>query len=242
VKEVESAHPAGTIGYPSSGAPRFLQFYDALERTVVPRGTKLVRAASCHVVENCNQLLTNTVGDWCWFQGDDHAWSPTLLMQLLDHRVDAVVPIIPRWGPPFLPVVYKEFDPARHHAVTYTWMELQLLRDRGERLVPIVAAGSGGLLVKRQAWEALREADGDPIFRNGALGQSALSEDLDFTYRLNRLGHTLYMDLGAFMGHCTTVVIEPRETTSGHLAVVANIHGSLTSLYATRQHPTAEVG
>jgi hypothetical protein len=224
--EVESPHPAGTIGYPSSGHPRYYGFFDSLERTRVPRGTHLVRAFGCNVAQNSNGLVGQLRGEWLWFQGDDHAWNPDLLERLLDADKDVVVPLVCRRAAPFMPVIYKEYDPAKGRTVTYSWNEIQALRSMGQTLVPVAAAGSAGMLVRRHVLEALQAADGECF-------SPSLAEDLAFTARANFLGFQVYADLGAFMGHITEATLLPWEAPDGRLVIGANIHGFRTLAYKT---------
>ncbi len=233
--ETAAPFPAGTVGYITAGTARYFQFFDSLEATQVPKGTVLRRALGCNPAKNSNMLVQQMLGDWLWLQGDDHRWQPDLLIRLLSHNVDAVVPLVARWGPPFHPVIYKEFDPKAGKTLVYTWNEIQVLRDAGQTLVPVAAAGSAGLLVRRHVLEALVAHHGDPIFRVGGTGPDEIAEDLCMTAAIAALGFDMLCDLTAFMGHTTSATVEPVVLPDGRLAITADIHGGRLLAYTTER-------
>lgn len=171
-----------------------------------------------------------------WIQGDDHTWPADTLIKLLDHDVDVVVPLVCRWAAPWLPVIYKKYDP-KGTVQIYSWSEIQLLRARGRTLVSVEAAGSAGMLVRRHVWEAMRTAYGDPVFRVGHSGPDELAEDLEFTWKANQLGFDVCADLSLFMGHLTPAAMTPYEMDDGSLAITAQIHGGRLMAYTI---PTPE--
>lgn len=236
---VPSKHPPGTVGYITSGTARFLPFFDSLETTDAPAGTVLRRADSCNPAKNCNLLLSEMKGEWIWFQGDDHAWSPDLLTRLLDHEADAIVPLTPRRKPPFLPVIYKQWSP-EGPAETYSWQEIDTLRAAGRTVIDVAAAGSGGLLIRRHVLDALREHYGEPVFRVGAIGKDELSEDTELTWKIAQLGFTMACDLDAFMDHMTVARVSPYAMKDGRLAITADIDGSRLMAFATAPRPVLE--
>lgn len=243
--EVNSKHPPGTVGYITGGVPRYFQFFDSLERTKVPTGTKLQRAFSCNPARNSNSLVEHMQGEWLWIQGDDHTWSDDLLLKLLDRDADVIVPLVPRWGPPFFPVIFKEFDP-KGNTTVYTWEEIELLSRRLE-VITVEAAGSAGMLVKKKVLDAMEK----PCFRVGLMGPDELSEDVEFTWKANQLGFNVVADLTCFMGHATSAIITPSRLKNGKLAIMADIHGGNLMAYTVEPfmnvhskaevHPTAKI-
>lgn len=228
---VSSKHPPGTVGYITGGTPRYFEFSDSIEETRAPHGSTLLRARSCNPVKNCNQLLSEMKGDWMWFQGDDHAWDPDLLLRLLDRDVDAIVPLVPRWAPPFATVIYKDWSP-NGKCETYSWQEIDWLLQSGKEVIDVAAAGSAGLLIRRHVLDALRREFGEPVFRVGAAGKDELSEDTELTWKIAQMGFTMACDLTAFMEHLTTVRIGPYRMKDGRIAVTGNVHGGRMLAFA----------
>lgn len=222
--EVASEHPPGLVGIISGSQPRFYEFFDSLDRTVVPVGTHNYRAFSCNPVNNCNSLMRNMPPDaeWLWLLGDDHDWDPNLLIQLLDHKVDLVVPIVARRVAPWAPVVFNAYRPAPDgvpHTDTrgYSWQALSDAAQYDNGLLTIAAAGSAGLLIRRHVWETIQEVHGDPIWRIGTTGPDSMAEDLDFTWKAHKLGFGCYVDTKAYMGHLVPISLMPRRTPDGLL-------------------------
>ena len=83
--------------------PRFYEFQLSLDAVGAPQGTKLHLERSCDITQNFNSGVKKMIGEWAWFLGDDHSFDSTLLMRLLNHHVDVVVPITPCKTPPWMP-------------------------------------------------------------------------------------------------------------------------------------------
>lgn len=213
---VKSRHKAGTIGYITAHRPRYFEFFDSLGNTEVPDGTKVTRAESASVIKNCNDLVANMTGDWLWFMGDDHTWSPDLLLTLLDADVEAIVPLTPRRNPPFRPVVYKHAEADE----PFTWQELCSRQDEGK--IQIGCAGQAGLLLRRSGIEKTARKYGMPLFHYA----DGWREDVKMTARVAECCG-LWAHLGAFMGHMvdSTLGIVPLE--DGTWQLVANVNAML---------------
>lgn len=231
MKFVDSRHPPGLVGFATAGVPRFYEFTDALEVTRVPHGSHLMRAHSCNVVNNCNRIFNEMPPEceWLWLLGDDHAWDPGLLMQLLDHDVDLVVPLTPRRMPPWLPVVYARYKPSPDGSPTtetrtYSWQELADAMPYNNGLLPIAASGDAGMLVRRHVWEAIEKAYGFPWYRVGTTGPDSVAGDLDFTWKAAQLGFDCNVDTRAYMEHLVTAGMGPRlDPVTGRLTITAHI-------------------
>ncbi len=241
MKYIESSHPPGIVGIITGGTPRFYAFTDALERTIVPMDTIQSRAQSCNPVSNCNHLLytMDPKFQWLWMLGDDHDWEPGLLMQLLDRQVDLIVPMLPRRAAKWLPVVYARYEPAldgkpHTRTRTYSWQELNEARLHGDELLPIAACGGAGMLIRRHVWEGVAEAHGMPWFRTGTTGPDSMAEDLDFTWKANKMGFGCYVDTTAFMDHLVPAAMHPRiNPETGNIQLCATIYGAVIGLYET---------
>ena len=91
----DTDQPAGTVIVAAATQPRFYEFTQSLEHLLAPEGSKQLIVRSCDITQNFNDGVKKMIGEWCWFMGDDHAFDETMLMRLLNHNVDVVVPITP---------------------------------------------------------------------------------------------------------------------------------------------------
>jgi len=193
---------SGTIGVLSSDLSRYADFSVALMHCQKPDGTKLIWTKGADVVGNMNRMFENMQGDWLWIMGDDHLFSSDLLMRLLEHDVDVVVPHCLKRQPPYDPVVYSGElgeDEAGHPIyVGHTDMP-----ESG--LVPVYACGSAGMLVRRHVFDAL-ETPGRAMFRS----HGGLNEDLTFCADLREAGFQIYCDPSALLGHIGLVSVWPQ--------------------------------
>jgi hypothetical protein len=166
-------------------------------------------------------MLANPKLEWIWFIGDDHTFDPLLLINLLKHDVDVVVPVVTKRVPPFIPLAYKElhFVPGVELAMTpFTWSELNHLQG----LVLLAGAGHGGMLVKRKVIEALGE---DHWFRVGEVEPDELSEDLSFCHRIRQAGFSIYLDTDSTLGHLNATSYIPTRLHDGRWTIEAENGG-----------------
>src|SRR5262245_35175940 len=90
---VPLADKPGTIGVMSGELLRFASFGVALSWMQKPAKATMVWKFGNDLVGNANALCREMVGDWLFIMGDDHTFFPDVLMRLLQHDVDIVVPI-----------------------------------------------------------------------------------------------------------------------------------------------------
>lgn len=184
----------GTIGVLSSDLSRYADFSVALLHQQTPPGAKLIWTKGADVVGNMNRMVAGMEGDWLWILGDDHVFAPGLLLSLLKRDVDVIVPLCLKRTPPYDPVVYAEQNEDGDYVAFVD------LPEHG--LVPIHAAGSAGMLVKRHVIEAI----GGPVFES----HGGLNEDLTFCAKVRAAGFQIWCDVDAFLGHIGLVSIWPK--------------------------------
>jgi hypothetical protein len=138
--------------------------------------------------------------DWLWIMGDDHAFSPTVLSKLLSHDVPIVVPVCLQRYPPYTPVTYTE------QIDEESYLPLYLPDTPNEGLIEIAVAGSAGMLVHREVFEAMES----PWFE-----WTPKSEDFLFVEKAKKLGFSIYCDLSARIGHVTTATLTPITNGEG---------------------------
>ena len=207
---------AVTIGVITGELARFQLFQTCLfgAMAAAPRGSRLVTAMGVDLAGNCNTLVRETLQhdtDWLWIMGDDHAFAPELLPTLVAHDVDVVVPHCLKRNPPWMPVVFAEQDAEG----TYVTAELP---EQG--LVPVHAAGSAGMLIRRKVLEAIA----DPWFEPDPLG-TGLNEDLYFCQKVRDAGFQIHCDAGALLGHISIHTVWPRwDEGRWHIGTVHDSH------------------
>lgn len=200
----DSGHPSGTIIVAAGIQPRYYEFSLSLDAVGAPEGTKLHIERSCDIAQNFNNGVKKMTGEWAWFLGDDHSFSPTVLMRLLQHQVDVVVPIAPCKGYPWAPCVMKGPE-WREDLTLYRWDELS-----GEGLLALPKGdfiGQAGMLVKK----AVLDKIGYPWFKAGQLDKGRLQEDLTFCRELQTLGYTVWVDQEVIFDHHVPIGITARK-------------------------------
>lgn len=210
----------GTIGVPCADLARHTAFTYSLSTLIQPEGTVLRMQRSANICENLNAIIRELEGDWLWVLGDDHVFEPDLLMRLLAHDVDIVVPMCWKRMAPFALVAYmEEGETVLPDGETYPlWKPLAAHELPEHGLVPIDGAGGAGMLIKRHVLEALR----DPWFENST--GSYVNEDVNFCLKAREAGFKVLLDVEAQLGHIGTFEIWPHrnDETAGFLLKFGN--------------------
>ncbi len=221
MREVDSKHKAGTVGYIQANRPRFQGFYDSLERLQVPKGTALERASNYNAAHNRNELISGLEGEWILFLDDDHVFEDDALLRLLDRDVDVVSALYCRRYPPFSPVVYHGIDILNKRMELYTWEGLS--EESG--LLEIAGCGAGFLLVKTKVLQAMTP----PFFRVGGSDwqSDVIGEDTNFCVSVRELGYKVYVDLDVSIAHLPdeTYLVPIRQSDNKAFNVMAEICG-----------------
>ena len=201
---VKCDHPPGTIAVVAADRPRYFECLDALMATQVPPYTHFIRISQYNVAAGRNLACQQATGDWVWFIDDDHNWAPDTLINLLNHRVDVVGPLVARCYPPFQPQAFIQFD-GEHFEDNYlhNWDTLQLHLDMGETLLDVPALGTPGLLVRRPVWDALQPYP----FEWPHKDSNKVTEDTWFTWKAHQAGFKVCVDLTIPFPHLTTLAV-----------------------------------
>lgn len=208
-----------TIGVVTGEFARFSLFETCLVGAMAeaPGGSRLTKAMSVDVAGNCNTLARDALKhqtDFLWILGDDHAFAPELLPQLLAHDKDIVVPHCLMRHPPWKPVVFQ----GQNEKGEYVTAELPQ-----EGLVEVHASGSAGMLIKRRVLEAMA----DPWFEPDPLG-AGLNEDLYFCQKAREAGFEIFCDPAALLGHISLHIVWPRFADGGwHVGTVHGPEGNV---------------
>jgi hypothetical protein len=199
-------HPPGCVGIAAQDTGRFTAFTESMSSLQTPPDTHVMWRYGSHIVNGMNYLVDNMVGDWLWIMGDDHTFDPHLLLRLLDHKVDVVVPVCLMRQQPFLPVV--RVDDGGHV------LDLAKLKP-SDGLLEIHSAGSAGMLIRKPVLDKLKAVFPGSVFQENP----DVSEDFLLCQRIRELGFTIHCDLGSRLGHLAVVGILPGVGPDEHFCV-----------------------
>lgn len=194
----------GTIGVIASDLARYSDFCLAMSILAKPPETRIIWTKTTDVVGNANAICRKMMGEWVWIMGDDHVFNPDILLRLLEHEVDIVVPLVFTRTPPYKPVVMS----APHGSDEQGHLEYEVAWLPGEGLHEVYAAGSAGMLIRRHVLEAI----GDPWFATDGRG---LNEDLTFCAKAREAGAKIYCDVDVQMGHIAPHTVWPEHRDGG---------------------------
>lgn len=229
----DSGFPCGTVIVAAAIQPRYYEFSLSLDALAAPVGTKLHIERSCDITQNFNNGIKKMVGEWVWLLGDDHSFSPNLLMRLLSHNVDVVVPITPTKVPPWAPcVLHGPGDGSWHPEMPiYRWDELS-----GDGLFALPYGdfiGQAGMLIKKTVLDQI----GYPWFKCGQIDKGRLQEDLNFCMELQRRGVTVWIDQDVVFDHHAPVCITARKFEGNWVPAIKAGTGSVCVLPDSKHKP-----
>jgi hypothetical protein len=146
--------PPGTVALLCAGHARYTQVLQCFMALDLPPGTRThIYGGGVDVPHNRNEIVSTFQGDWLLMIDDDQLFTPDLAMRLLRRldqpRVDVVVPLILRRGPPHEPVL--ELLPTGATEL----VRVKLTDESG--LLPVYAAGTGIVLIRRRVFERIGE-------------------------------------------------------------------------------------
>jgi hypothetical protein len=198
---VESDHGPGVVGFTGGELARYHGFTMAWGALNVPVGTKEFDGLGYDTACNSNSIVEYMrtkcpEAEWVFIMDDDHVFAPDALMNMLDKRVDVLVPLYAQRRPPFRPCIYKAENADGSYHI-HDWPDLE---GKGG-LLPVVSAGKAGVLLRRRVIDALAV----PHFEwNGVVG-----EDHYFFKKCRAAGFQPYVDLDTTLGHLTSVPVFP---------------------------------
>lgn len=233
----DSGFPAGTIVVAAGIQPRYYEFQLSLDGLGAPVNTKLHIERSCDIAQNFNNGVKKMIGDWVWFLGDDHSFSPLLLLHLLKHNVDVVVPITPCKGVPFAPCIMHGIDGGwAEDMPLYHWDEVS-----GNGLLPLPKGdfiGQAGMLVKKHVLDKI----GYPWFKCGQIDPGRLQEDLTFCRELQENGFVVHVDQDIIFDHWVPMAVTARRVEGKWIPGVSRGLGDVVLMpySATRKNPPVD--
>jgi hypothetical protein len=201
MQPVDTSEPAGAICLASGEIARYGVSLQCLTRLKVPNGSLLAWYMGVLVAENLNRgleaMMENPNLGWAWIMGDDHTYDSEIILNLLRHDKEAVLPLCLNRYPPLDPNIINET------AGRQKWLEEMPTRGL-YRLGSDETVGDAGLLLRRSVVEKLERPYYDRL-RSG----SFKSEDQAFTRKLQRAGVEIWVDCENTIGHIASVCVQP---------------------------------
>ncbi|MCR4281849.1 MAG: hypothetical protein NUV72_02305 [Bauldia sp.] len=157
-------------------------------------------------------VLDNPKLQWAWIMGDDHTYEPDIILKLLEHEKDAIVPLCLNRMPPLDPTIVEH-----DHQPTGRMKYLEDLPDGGlYKLRPEETCGDAGLLIRRNVLEAI----GSDWYERKKSGAHA-AEDQEFIQRVKDAGFDVWVDLDTVLGHIGHVNFLPfRKDGQWHIRMM----------------------
>jgi hypothetical protein len=189
---------SGTIGIIADSAARYTAFTQSLAGMLarMPINTQVRFKIGSDKGASRNWLVQDSLdsgSEWLFFIDDDHTFASTVLLQLLLHEQPIVASLCLQRENPFWPTCYESRDD------NGMFTPLDLTGKTG--LVPIVAAGTAGMLIRSEVFHEI----GSPWF----LHTDECSEDLYFCTKAAAAGFQLFVDLDSTLGHINPMTVVP---------------------------------
>ena len=188
---------SGTVGIIANDSARYTLFAASLVNLRTPVNTAISWAVGSDRIVGRNNIVRQALdqgSEWVLFLDDDHAFGPDLLLRLLAHDQPIVASLYMGRARPFAPIAYGE----KQDDGTYLPIQLPGLPESG--LLAVVAAGTGGMLIRSEIFRAV----GEPWCEHGRA-----SEDLIFCDKAREAGFPIYLDLATHLGHLAPCSIWP---------------------------------
>lgn len=220
----EESQP-GLVVVTADESARYSRFALCLQGLQVPQGSNTAWMIGNDIPESRNAAVANMLTDptykWVWFIDDDHAFEPFILLKLLSTRKQIVGPLVLRRQQPF----YS----------TATALDDNFLRfDENlptSDLVEVMATGSSGLLIRREALEAI----GTERWFELAYDDDGrrISEDINFCRRARMFDYPIYVHTAIRLGHITTAVVWPARDEDHWVTTFEVADGALLKILVT---------
>ena len=183
--------PLGIINVMESFSCAYRESFVCLGLLNKPPETDLLRQQGVGITNLLNQgvryMLHYDTVQWLWMVHDNCVYPETILMNLLEHDVDIVVPYCLSGVYPHLPLFFNKSD----YSVAHDVAEQSGLVETDQ-----VLATYSGMLVKRHVFETLD----DPWFINGVTKQGCLGGDLYFCEQALAHGFKIHIDFNNPIG------------------------------------------
>lgn len=216
------ADKPGLVAVATGELTRYVNFWVSMMRLEKPDGCIFNPKDNGSAAKNLNDAISDTFDDieWAWLNGDDHVFSPDILMNLLWRDVDIVAPVVWKRAVPPQTVAYKADEQG-----VYKRLGVDDIPTSG--LFEVDLCGGSGLLVKKHVFEKVEF----PWFELGKTKADEPGEDIWFCHKAKKAGFKVYLDCSVVMGHTTAATIWPK-VVDGQWTAEIDIRGSERFVYA----------
>lgn len=214
------------IGMNCNETARFSECYASLMAMWKPEGTKFVQGIHGSVAKAMNtngEFFLSSGAEWLFLTNDDHIYPYDTLQKLLAHDKDIVSGLYLRRSLPYEPVLFEAENEKG-------WFRPYFLRDGVTGLVPVLAAGSGALLIRRKVLETIPR----PWWELATIAPDLISEDLTFCHKARDHGFEVWCDLDVKVGHIGLAPIFPTEVNGKWATLLMQGEGKGLGLPAAR--------
>lgn len=201
-------HPPGVIALPCTEHFRYSRSALSCFAVQRPSLSKLDMRIGMDVALASNVIIQDSLDEgfhWVWFQSDDHVYDDQMLYRLLDHDADVIVPLIARRHPPYALVIYKGegLETLPDGTVTANYENFAPDEIPSEGIFEVHAAGTGGMLVRRNVFEAIAA----PWFESSS--GAFTNHDLEFCRKVRDAGFKIHADVESIMTHLGDYAVHP---------------------------------
>ncbi len=204
---VPSPHKGVGICISTGELTRYAMFNQCLAMLNVTDGSCMIWTSGPLITANMNRnfksFLDNPDLGWAWIIGDDHTFKPDVILKLLAHQKDVVVPLCSNREPP---CAFTIIDESNNKHRDFTKVPTSGIF----KLEEFEVCGDAGMLLSRAAIEAL----GPPWYESLVSG-TYISEDRYFARKIRQLGMDIWIDTEVVLGHITPCLITPIVTENG---------------------------
>ena len=202
---IPSSLPPGSVCMITGEIVRYAQSMQALQALIAPAGSILSWHMGMLVARSINDAFATVMEkpelQWAWIMGDDHTYSPDILMSLIKRDKEVIVPLCLNRVPPMDPTIVQ-VDPEHN---TRGLKPLEDLPTSGlYKLGPNESCGDAGMLIRR----SVLEKSGPKWYERMKSGAHQ-AEDDEFVAKLKMLGFDIYVDLDDRIGHIGAVNFVP---------------------------------
>ena len=207
------------IGVSTGEYARRADFYDYYNLLTKPPECAVLFGHDRSPAKNRNMLIKAAQDNDCThilLIDDDMAYRSDALLKLLEHDVDIVSGLYLSRAYPHQPFIFDLADEDGSACPMY-------LMGNEPRLVPMVAAGFGFLLIKMTVFEKLEK----PYVRLGELDSEQWCDDIGFFHRVRKASITsMFCDTEVMVGHMGTMIIWPNKDKKGNWMTAYDTNGT----------------
>jgi hypothetical protein len=215
--------------------PRYYEYYDSLDRLILPPNSAKVSIHSSSPAKNRNIIISSALKTdftHIFFTDDDHVYQPDTVMRLLARDVDIVSGLYCMKFPPF-PLIALN-NPNDANMSSFVNMQKYGPYDMFE----VARVPAGCLLLRIDALRAMQRyfnkligyTVGSKIwtywFTIGQIIKDEWGDDLWFCDKAREAGLKVYLDCAVRAGHLTKCILTP-EYVSGEWRIQHKINSEL---------------